>query len=107
MYLNALDQFVKHELKARHYIRYVDDAILLHEDRDVLVGWKDAIEAFLAERLLLRLNEGATRLKPVSCGINCGCQPSSTKKIPDRCDLLSPGDVRQSVLVSHRTTRCR
>ncbi len=70
VYLNALDQFVKHELKARHYVRYVDDAILLHEDRTVLEGWKAAIETFLAEKLLLRLNEGATRLKPVSCGIN-------------------------------------
>ena len=70
VYLNALDQFVKHELKARHYIRYVDDAILVHEDRDRLADWKDAIEGFLAKKLLLRLNEGATRLKPVSCGIN-------------------------------------
>jgi len=70
VYLNALDQFVKHELKARHYIRYVDDAILVHEDRHVLAEWKNAIEEFLAEKLLLRLNEGATRLNPVSCGIN-------------------------------------
>ena len=70
VYLNALDQFVKHQFKARHYVRYVDDAILLHEDRDVLAGWKDAIEGFLAEHLRLRLNEGATRLNPVSCGIN-------------------------------------
>ena len=70
VYLNPLDQFVKHDLKARHYVRYVDDAILVHEDRQVLADWKDAIEGFLAEKLLLRLNEGATRLKSVSCGIN-------------------------------------
>jgi len=70
VYLNLLDQFVKHNLKAGHYIRYVDDAILLHEDRDTLLSWKESIEAFLGERLLLKLNEGATRLKPVSCGIN-------------------------------------
>jgi len=70
VYLNTLDQFVKHELKVRHYVRYVDDAILLHEDRAVLEGWKAAVEAFLGDHLGLRLNEGATRLKPVSCGIN-------------------------------------
>jgi len=70
VYLNSLDQFVKHELKAQHYVRYVDDAVLVHEDRQVLAGWKDAIEGFLAENLLLRLNEGATGLRPVSCGIN-------------------------------------
>ena len=70
VYLNSLDQFVKHQLKARHYIRYVDDAVLLHENREILADWKDAIEGFLAEKLLLRLNDDATRLKPVSCGIN-------------------------------------
>lgn len=70
VYLNALDQFVKHELKARHYVRYVDDAILLHNERHVLEDWKQAIEAFAGEALRLRLNEGATRLMPVSCGIN-------------------------------------
>lgn len=70
VYLNSLDQFVKHDLKVRHYVRYVDDAVLVHEDRHVLTGYKDAIEGFVAENLLLRLNEEATRLKPVSCGIN-------------------------------------
>lgn len=30
--LDAFDQHVKHKLKARHYIRYVDDMVLLHED---------------------------------------------------------------------------
>ena len=29
VYLNELDQFVKHELKARFYIRYVDDFVIL------------------------------------------------------------------------------
>jgi len=70
VYLNALDQFVKHELKACHYIRYVDDAVLLHDDRSVLEGWKNTIEGFIGERLGLQLNKSATRLNPVSCGIN-------------------------------------
>lgn len=29
VYLNHLDQFVKHELKCRHYLRYCDDFVLL------------------------------------------------------------------------------
>ena len=70
VYLDALDQFVKHELKARHYLRYVDDAVLLHEDRERLVAWQAAIEEFLAGALLLQLNPRASRLCPVSCGIN-------------------------------------
>ena len=33
IYLDELDQFVKHELKARYYIRYVDDFVILHHSR--------------------------------------------------------------------------
>ena len=36
IYLNELDYFVKHKLKAKHYIRYVDDFIILHESKEVL-----------------------------------------------------------------------
>ena len=60
VYLNELDQFVKHQLKARHYLRYVDDFVLLHPDPAQLVAWRDAIEAFLAQRLGLALKERST-----------------------------------------------
>ncbi len=36
VYLNELDRFVKHKLKAKYYIRYVDDFVVLHRDRAVL-----------------------------------------------------------------------
>lgn len=55
VYLNELDQFVKHTLKARYYVRYVDDFVLLHEDPAQLEQWRDGIIAFLDERLGLRL----------------------------------------------------
>jgi retron-type reverse transcriptase len=70
VYLNPLDQFVKHALKARHYVRYVDDAVLIHEDPEVLRGWQREIETFLRDRLGLSLNPRAMKLKPVSCGID-------------------------------------
>lgn len=69
VYLNELDQFVKHTLKARYYLRYVDDFVLLHEDPAQLREWQTAIENFLRERLHLTLKEPAT-LKPISCGVN-------------------------------------
>ena len=47
IYLNDLDQFVKHQLRAKHYIRYVDDMVLLHESPQRLNEWREAIEAFL------------------------------------------------------------
>ncbi len=55
VYLDALDQFVKHELKANRYLRYVDDFVLFHQDREQLAIWRDRIEAFLLEQLGLRL----------------------------------------------------
>ncbi|MFO8073187.1 MAG: RNA-directed DNA polymerase, partial [Polyangia bacterium] len=70
VYLDALDQFAKHELKARRYVRYVDDLVLVHESREALVGWKREIEGFLGRELGLALNERRTRLRPVSSGID-------------------------------------
>ncbi len=69
VYLDALDQFIKHELKARHYLRYCDDLMLLHPDPAVLALWEQRIAAFLDERLGLTLNQ-RRRLRPVSNGID-------------------------------------
>ena len=55
VYLDALDQFVKHQLKAKRYLRYVDDFVLFHHDRKQLAAWRDQIEAFLQDRLGLQL----------------------------------------------------
>ncbi|HPJ96691.1 MAG TPA: reverse transcriptase/maturase family protein [Syntrophales bacterium] len=70
VYLNELDQFVKHVLKARYYIRYVDDFVLLSEDEETLRVWWQEIEAFLAEKLLLRLHPKRRKLLPISNGID-------------------------------------
>lgn len=55
VYLNELDQFVKHTLKCQCYVRYVDDFVLLHSDREQLQQWRRQIEDFLDERLQLEL----------------------------------------------------
>ena len=70
VYLNALDQFVKHELKCRWYLRYCDDFVLVAESAAQLTNWKTRIEGFLAERLLLQLNPSRERLRPVSNGVD-------------------------------------
>ena len=70
VYLNELDQFVKHELRCRHYIRYVDDFVLLHESPQWLNEAHDAMEAFLPARLCARLNPKKTILQPVVRGID-------------------------------------
>jgi RNA-directed DNA polymerase len=40
VYLDELDQFVAHRLGARHYVRYVDDFVLLHESPQQLNAWR-------------------------------------------------------------------
>ena len=36
LYLNELDHFIKEKLKVKYYIRYMDDGIILHEDKEYL-----------------------------------------------------------------------
>jgi RNA-directed DNA polymerase len=67
VYLDALDQFVKHVLKVPRYLRYVDDFVLVHHDRAQLERWQAQIEAFLADRLQLKL-KADIRLRPLSAG---------------------------------------
>lgn len=70
VYLNALDQFVKHRLRCRHYVRYVDDFVLLHESPQQLNAWRQEIEAFLPARLGIQLNPKKTILQPVDRGVD-------------------------------------
>lgn len=69
VYLDRLDQFVKHTLRAVRYLRYVDDFVLVHRDRAQLEAWRTAIEAFLAETLHLQL-KADQRLRPLRAGID-------------------------------------
>jgi len=70
VYLDVLDQFVKHRLRARHYIRYVDDFVLLHESPRQLNTWLAAIDAFLPEHLGVRLNPRKTVIQPLERGVD-------------------------------------
>lgn len=69
VYLDALDQFVKHRLKARWYLRYCDDLVLMSEDADQLRDWERQIVDFLEEALALRLNR-RRKLRPLTDGID-------------------------------------
>ncbi|WP_110970826.1 RNA-directed DNA polymerase [Pseudomonas huaxiensis] len=69
VYLDALDQFCKHALKVRHYIRYVDDFVLLHESPQQLNEWLWRIEQFLPG-LGTKLNPTKTILQPIDRGVD-------------------------------------
>jgi retron-type reverse transcriptase len=70
IYLNELDQFAKHTIKAKHYIRYVDDFVILHESAEWLNNAKTQLEVFLANNLAAKLNPTKTIVQPVSRGVD-------------------------------------
>ena len=70
VYLNELDQFVKHQLKVRAYLRYVDDFVLLADDPQTLVRWQAQIARFLGDHLHLELHPGKTVLQRCRQGID-------------------------------------
>lgn len=70
LYLNELDQFIKHSLKCRYYLRYTDDFIILHQDKGRLERWMEDISVFLKEKLDLDLNIKKTTIRPISNGID-------------------------------------
>lgn len=69
-YLDVLDQHAKHRLRCRHYLRYVDDFILLHESPQQLNAWLAEIEEVLQVALRLRLNSSKTILQPLERGVD-------------------------------------
>lgn len=70
IYMNELDQFVKHILKVKYYIRYVDDFVILGHGPEELQVFRNKISAFLLDRLKLTLHPRRHKLLPVSTGID-------------------------------------
>lgn len=70
IYLNPLDQFVKHILKAKYYIRYVDDFVILNTSAKKLENYIKRIDGFLQKNLLLQLHLEKTFIKKIEEGID-------------------------------------
>jgi retron-type reverse transcriptase len=67
-YLNELDQFLKHELKVKHYLRYTDDFLIISEDKKYLEKIIIKIVLFLEEELLLKIHGEKTNIRKVNQG---------------------------------------
>lgn len=67
MYLDPLDQFCKRVLGIKRYIRYMDDIIILDNDKERLREYGRRMAQFLEERLHLNFNN-KTALRPVRVG---------------------------------------
>lgn len=70
IYMNEFDQFAKHTLKAKYYIRYADDFIILSENRDRLERIIPQISAFLGDRLRLILHPCKVFIRTLFSGVD-------------------------------------
>ncbi len=68
-YLNGLDHFVKEQLKAKAYLRYVDDMILLSDSKSQLWDWSEQI-ALTLSGLRLCLHPHKRQLYQTRCGVD-------------------------------------
>jgi len=70
IYLNELDQFVKHDLKEKYYLRYCDDFIILSENRNHLQNLILTINEFLREKIKLDLHPNKIIIRKYRQGID-------------------------------------
>ena len=66
--LNGMDHFIKEQLHAKYYLRYMDDFLIIHPDRVCLEECKRRIEEYL-NGLKFEINEKKTKVYPLSKGI--------------------------------------
>jgi len=69
IYLDQLDQFVKHQLRIRWYARYMDDVLIIHLDKERLKVISEQIRDFLSEELRLTLAENKVVISQVKDGV--------------------------------------
>ena len=70
VYLNSMDQFIKHHLKCKYYCRYVDDLVILHENPQQLNYWYNQINNFLQQKLNQKFHPHKKQINIVSAGID-------------------------------------
>jgi RNA-directed DNA polymerase len=104
--LNDLDQRIKHRLQATHYVRYVDDMVLVHASPAWLGAVLADINAWLPAQLDLQLNPRKTILQPVHRGIDfvghvlkpwCRrTRPGTVGRAIERLQAMPADDVHQA-----------
>lgn len=67
-YLDSVDRLIKEQLQIKYYIRYMDDFLLLHHDKDYLKICLEKIRNHIEHELQLELNT-KTQIIPLKQGI--------------------------------------
>ncbi|EKE16210.1 MAG: hypothetical protein ACD_11C00027G0010 [uncultured bacterium] len=70
IYMNKFDQFVKHKMKVKYYIRYADDFVFLSEDKKQLEQYISIAHKLLSEELKLELHPDKVFIKTLSSGVD-------------------------------------
>jgi hypothetical protein len=70
IYLNEFDQFAKHKLKAKYYIRYCDDFVIFSQDKNYLESLIPIISNFLQNKLKLTLHPDKVFIKTIYSGVD-------------------------------------
>jgi hypothetical protein len=68
--MNEFDQYVKHGLRQKYYIRYADDFVIMHHDIGVLMEVLPKVHDFLEERLKLTLHPNKVSIETASSGVD-------------------------------------
>ena len=67
--LDPVDQYAKRTLGIKYYMRYMDDILILHNNKRELHDWRQKIEAFINGELRLDLSQKKTVMLPIAQGI--------------------------------------
>ncbi|MBT4648977.1 RNA-dependent DNA polymerase [bacterium] len=70
IYMNELDQYIKQELKVKHYVRYTDDFVITSNDITYLINMLKSISKFLPDKLLLQLHPKKVSIRKHSQSID-------------------------------------
>lgn len=70
IYMNGFDQFMKHGLRVKYYIRYADDFVMLSHERSVFEKTIPLVETFLSERLKLGLHPDKVSIRTIASGVD-------------------------------------
>lgn len=70
VYMNQFDQYMKHQLKVKYYLRYADDFVVLSKNKEYLENLLPKISVFLQTQLRLSLHPDKVFIKTVASGVD-------------------------------------
>lgn len=68
-YMDEFDRFIKEKLQIKYYSRYMDDCVIIHNDKDYLKKCLVVLKKFLKEKTLLNFNN-KTEIFPIKNGVD-------------------------------------